>query len=286
MTDRSGGTSSRGSLKAQPTSGGGAPKTDRSGRSAPPPPTFAIGETDADGRVPCARCGRKFAPDRIAQHQFICVQLKRGPAKPPEEVRQRAEQITQSTNWRPGARVVGGGRGRGARGTAGPSGSGGRGGAAARGPARPAPAPASSKWRAQSMELQAAMRAARAGARHGARAGSSGGGWGGGDTVVGGGGASSNSARRGGGSRPQSRPTLAQRRHAAEHERGLQEAMHAAAPRSARTPPRAQVDGSRIMVGGGGLGARSPGASLMGGGGGFDPTSNRTSADNPFYRGY
>jgi len=42
------------------------------------PPMLALADAEADGRVPCARCGRKFAPDRIAQHQYICSQLKRG----------------------------------------------------------------------------------------------------------------------------------------------------------------------------------------------------------------
>lgn len=50
------------------------------------PPTLAIQPPEADGRVPCARCGRKFAPDRIAQHQYICAGLKRGPAQAPKTV--------------------------------------------------------------------------------------------------------------------------------------------------------------------------------------------------------
>jgi len=29
-----------------------------------------------DGRIPCARCGRKFSAERIASHQYICTHLK------------------------------------------------------------------------------------------------------------------------------------------------------------------------------------------------------------------
>ena len=234
-----------------------------------------IGQADADGRVPCARCGRKFAPDRIAAHQYICTQLKRGPAKPPDEVRERAEAIVSSShNIAPPK----------------PSSSS---AAATRRPAsngrgRPAPPPQKSNWRAQSNQLQEAMRAARA-----ARG-------------AGGGGVVEVSDHRGGGGpayrgkgfscgptvgRPSSssssgaRPTMAQRKHAAE----------AHALEQARSPPkhggngrfRTQVDGSRIggypgmaaMQGGG------SGGGLGSLGGGFDPTSNQTSRDNPFYNG-
>jgi len=46
-------------------------------------PAMALLPTGADGRVPCANCGRNFAPDRIAKHQYICSGLSHGPPKKP-----------------------------------------------------------------------------------------------------------------------------------------------------------------------------------------------------------
>ena len=320
QTERAGSSSgrSRGSSSYLPLS------TGAKGSTAAPAAPMSIGVADADGRVPCARCGRKFAPDRIAQHQFICVQLKRGPAKPPDEVRERAEHLVTGSNWRPGmaTRRQGGGaaparahqavRSR---------------GAASRAPARPAaapPQPQPGRWRAQSAELQEAMRAARAAGRQ-----EVGGGWGGGGGRGGcGGGRDGRSCASGGpsrvgqsvpaargamsGGRPGTKPgaqTMAQRKHAAEAA-----ALHdAAAAGSSRNSHRSLVDGSRIAThtasagscfGGSGGGGGFPGSAAMmqrgmsganacsgrggggGGGAGFDPTSNRTSSDHPFYRGF
>ena len=54
----------------------------RAGSAAPPKaPPMPIQPQSLDGRVPCARCGRKFSPDRIAKHQHICAGLKHGPAR-------------------------------------------------------------------------------------------------------------------------------------------------------------------------------------------------------------
>ena len=52
-----------------PDGAGAAPRK----AAAPPPVLSAPG---ADGRVPCAVCGRRFAPDRIAKHQFICGNVR------------------------------------------------------------------------------------------------------------------------------------------------------------------------------------------------------------------
>ena len=54
----------------------------RAGSAAPPrAPPMAIQPQTLDGRVPCGRCGRKFSPDRIAKHQYICTGLKHGPPR-------------------------------------------------------------------------------------------------------------------------------------------------------------------------------------------------------------
>lgn len=100
-----------------------------------------------DGRVPCARCGRKFAPERIIKHQFICAGLKRGPAKPAADVARAARLVTASSNGITSRPVAAGPRGvaalRMSRGKA----VGQKGG---------------SEWRRQSYELRASIRAARA----------------------------------------------------------------------------------------------------------------------------
>ncbi|KAL1511268.1 hypothetical protein AB1Y20_006076 [Prymnesium parvum] len=46
--------------------------------------SVSIAAAGPDGRVPCAVCQRRFSPDRIAKHQFVCLS-RRPPrrAKPP-----------------------------------------------------------------------------------------------------------------------------------------------------------------------------------------------------------
>jgi len=61
---------------------GGSTLAPRSGAGATSRP-LAFQLPGTDGRVPCAVCGRKFAPDRIAKHQYVCAGLKRGPARRP-----------------------------------------------------------------------------------------------------------------------------------------------------------------------------------------------------------
>ena len=59
--------------------GGGAVSSKSVSASRPRAATsMAVTPAGPDGRVPCARCGRGFAPDRIAKHQFICAGLKHG----------------------------------------------------------------------------------------------------------------------------------------------------------------------------------------------------------------
>lgn len=94
---------------------------------------FNVPETVAEvERVPCDRCGRFFALDRIKAHQIVCKSLKIEP-NPLEE------------RTKPG----GGGGGGGAIGGGGKSG--GREGGAA----------SSAAWRGQSDELRAAKQAAK-----------------------------------------------------------------------------------------------------------------------------
>ena len=281
----------RRSSGASATSSSTGPKTER---SQPPPHSFAVAAPDPDGRVACARCGRKFAPDRIAQHQFICVQLKRGPARQPSEVAQEAKQRVQtmvSVSRAASSRLNGRGRGRGGASAVA--------GGAGRTPPRGAP---KSSWREQSYALQEAIRNARmvqkphGGSRSGV------------GTAAGRGGcvshrayetvASSASGRppvrrppsSPSSSRPASRPTLAQRKHAAESQR-LQEALAASPPRSHRSYGGARVNACNgSIIGSSCGGAFTGGGGPFGGGGGmpggFDPTSNRTSPNNPLYRGY
>ena len=106
-----------------------------------------IMEAQEDGRVPCARCGRCFAADRIVKHQFVCAQLAMGPPKKPKEVGERVASVVQAAV----AAKTGRHLGRAVTSRAG------GGGGEERKPA--------SKWRAASEELQSAMRAAREGAK-------------------------------------------------------------------------------------------------------------------------
>lgn len=109
---------------------------------------MAIKPAEADGRVPCSRCGRCFAPDRIAKHQFICAGLKHGPPRKPQVV-PRVAACNVRTETGPSAAAF----------TVPHSG---RPGVSRRG---------SSKWRHDSNAFREAIRAAR-----GARGGGSGGG--------------------------------------------------------------------------------------------------------------
>mmetsp|Transcript_69891 Transcript_69891/g.116073 ORF Transcript_69891/g.116073 Transcript_69891/m.116073 type:complete len:340 (-) Transcript_69891:119-1138(-) len=257
------------------------PKSDGRTRCKPPLP---IAQADAEGRVPCARCGRKFAPDRIAKHQFICSQLKRGPAKPPGEVSSKRLQplarvglqrsLAGSRELRHEASTF----------------------REFRAIVRDGPAPAS-RWRTQSMELRAAVRAARGSARPAC----GGGGFAGGISQHRGPVTESLQSARGGQARAKpARPTLAQRKHAAEY--------HAQASQWSGCIGRAKVCstvpvtiaggasagrgidrgfGSGSKFGGGSRFGRNSG--LRGGGlgcGGIDMTSNRTSDDSPFFRGF
>lgn len=289
-------------------------RTPRSARSEGKKPRepLPVQEVGADGRVPCGRCGRKFAPDRIAQHQYICVQLRRGPAKPPHEVAERARQLASGLAF--SAHITGGrGGGRGGRGGRG------RGGATVqRGGGQMRPRRLGPGWREQSYQLQEAIRAARHG--RGLRSSSiaRGGGFvvdtdflsNGGGFSGGGGGygyAKGHGHHRPGSparlaagahtfsSRTPSKPaklTMAQRSHAAESAR-LEEQMMASPQRSSRPPMRTTCNGTVIHGGGGGFSGMAAmngrGGILPGGGGtpgGFDPASNQTSRDNPLYRGY
>ena len=234
-----------------------------------------MNEAAPDGRVPCARCGRKFAPDRIAQHQFICVQLKRGPAKAAAEVGERAREIAAGGHHQPG--YIAASR-RAASATARPGGR--------RQPhaQHAAPKPKYSKWREQSLELQSAMRAARGAPRLEQRGGYR-------EVEAYGGYGARGMPNTFSSCRP-SKPasqTMAQRAHAAESQKLMEAAL--SSPQRRQPVVRTQCNGAVIHGGGGGYpGVRQqPGQSLPGSGGGpggFDPLSNQTSPANPLYRGY
>lgn len=153
--------SARGEKVKAATARAGSPRGGpaSSPRAQKPPaaaPIQLISEPLPDGRVPCARCGRAFAPDRIAKHQFVCAQLAMGPPKKPKEVAGNerfagvVEAAVENAGMRPLKRMASSARAR--------SGSAGRRGA-------PEPRKPASKWRAASEELQHAMRAAREGAK-------------------------------------------------------------------------------------------------------------------------
>jgi len=144
---------------SSPRGGGRSPSPRGRGRSSSPrsasprgaqpkekPPIPAqpaiIAEPLEDGRVPCARCGRAFAPDRIVKHQFVCI----GPAKPKESMGERMADVVQQAMVAKTGRQLGRA-------------------ATARAGGRPEPRKPESKWRAASDELQSAIRAAREGAR-------------------------------------------------------------------------------------------------------------------------
>lgn len=69
-------------------------------------PALELLPSALDGRVPCAVCGRKFAPDRIAKHQYICSGLGMGPpAKPGARAIATAPAPSQLDPRRPGRRA-------------------------------------------------------------------------------------------------------------------------------------------------------------------------------------
>ena len=123
---RRGSRASSGSLSERGDAVSGRAASAASGKPGHP---MSIQPADSDGRVPCGRCGRKFAPDRIATHQFICMGLKHGPANAATAPRPSPSHIA-------GATVSRAGRPRRASGNAG-------------------------QWRQQSEELRDAIRAAR-----------------------------------------------------------------------------------------------------------------------------
>ena len=68
-----GGRTSKGGESAGGRGGGGSGGKDGGGTSNA---TVGLMPPCADGRIPCARCGRKFSAERIASHQYICTHLK------------------------------------------------------------------------------------------------------------------------------------------------------------------------------------------------------------------
>ena len=86
-----------GTISAQ-TGGGAVSATSVNGNRRRPQAAMTIQPKGADGRVPCARCGRGFAPDRVAKHQFICTGLKHGPPRDPKEVASQAAGVAHAVN--------------------------------------------------------------------------------------------------------------------------------------------------------------------------------------------
>ena len=124
-------------------SGGAVNANAVNGNRQRPSKSMVIQPADADGRVPCARCGRRFAPDRIAKHQYICTGLKHGPARSPTQVAATARKAAAPM-------VLG--RRRSLSSKAPPRGGGGGG---------QVPFRARSTWREASRDLRSAIRAAR-----------------------------------------------------------------------------------------------------------------------------
>mmetsp|Transcript_63309 Transcript_63309/g.170177 ORF Transcript_63309/g.170177 Transcript_63309/m.170177 type:complete len:367 (-) Transcript_63309:9-1109(-) len=110
------------------------------------------GDDDALARVPCPSCGRKFAMDRVAQHQAICQKIASKAPRRTFQV-QRAYFEGGSAGAVIGIAAAPRGKGRGR----------GRGGAVDQGlVAKPMPPPPRTNWREQSRALKEAIRAARA----------------------------------------------------------------------------------------------------------------------------
>jgi len=277
-----GGASTGAGGRSGPTGGTfGTPSTAGRPTRRSAAPQMAIQPASSDGRVRCAVCGRN-APDRIAKHQFVCAGLKAGPARDPVKVATAAAAVTAARAPRERTRA----------------------------PPQPR---GGQRWRAQSEEFRAAMRAARGGGRRGGGgySGYSRGGYSGGyedDTGGGGGGGYGG----GGGSVtgllpcPHCTRTFSQ----AAWERHVPRCQFIVAKpspvrRSGGPPHSAAVSGwrresersrfalasSRQSRTSGTFGAAPPRPrptphvlSGGGGGGGIDP-SNRTSADNPLIGG-
>ena len=275
QTDRS--PSSAGLMRSGSPSSRRA-KTDRDRRTESPREPLPLQEPGPDGRVQCTCCDRKFAADRIAKHQFICATLARGPAAPPAEVSSRTRSMAiamGSVRTTPRKRT-----------------------SSARGfndearRAGPMRTPPPSRWRAQSLELQEAMSAVRAGdqrtQKSGERAGRRA------HVPVSARTPSPSSTRAAtvmatAAARPASARsmTLAQRRHAAEC-RAAEEAAVSSPLRSHRSMSRVHACNGALVGGGAHACATDRGYGFGGarGGGGFDPASNQTSRDNPLYRGW
>ncbi|GMI48590.1 hypothetical protein TrCOL_g447 [Triparma columacea] len=72
---------------------------------------ISTGQPEADGRIPCAVCGRKFASDRIGTHQKICRKIKmKGEAEEFDIASKRTKEINDELRFSGGGR--GGSRGR------------------------------------------------------------------------------------------------------------------------------------------------------------------------------
>jgi hypothetical protein len=72
---------------------------------------ISTGQPEADGRIPCAVCGRKFASDRIGTHQKIFRKIKmKGEAEEFDIASKRTKEINDELRFSGGGR--GGSRGR------------------------------------------------------------------------------------------------------------------------------------------------------------------------------
>ena len=122
----------------------------------------ALQPTGSDGRVPCTICGRKFSPDRIAKHQFICSGLKHGP---PAKTQAHSSEVALSNGRRSASPPLPGCRSCAGTSTLRRPGAAASGNGSSQGVRRQAPAaaprPKASNWRAQSEGLRAALQAAR-----------------------------------------------------------------------------------------------------------------------------
>ena len=132
----------RGGSSGSGTGGGGKAKAE------PAPELQLIQDPLEDGRVPCVRCGRAFAADRIVRHQFACHGAEfNKPLKAGEKMPKMGNVVDQAVE-KAGLKPVG---------RAGLKG--GRPSSARAATERP------SKWKVDHERLQEAMRAAREGAK-------------------------------------------------------------------------------------------------------------------------
>ncbi|CAK0869530.1 unnamed protein product, partial [Prorocentrum cordatum] len=138
-----------GRAAAPPTGSRSAPRDDRplgGGASAAGPAEF----DDAEGRIACRICSRKFALDRVAKHQAICQKLSKKPRRVFQVQRSYCAGGSEGDVIGVAAAVSSKGKARGMAGSI-------QSGLAC----KPAPPPPRTNWREESMALRQAIKASK-----------------------------------------------------------------------------------------------------------------------------